>query len=253
LVNKMEHPVVTSQRFFETRLGELVDKDSIVVYEYSRGRTCMQVAEAIILDIRYPLYWGVPDDKHIWNAFHLGYKWCKTVSDDFWQKATETISVKAGDCEDSSIAFVACARCPGVSDWLGSDSVFEVFGEVRDAATYTLLGGHGWVVSKHIPDEQLRLYESTLDQVPAEYPVVEGQDPGLPVEVNGLLYKPEWVWNDEVFTVVGSMDHRNRSKKSKESPEKYEAISRAWGVDTKPAKAMRKSRARKVRKLLRLT
>lgn len=53
----------------------------------------------------------------------------------------------------------------------------------------------------------------------------------------------EWLWNDEKFMEVGSLDYRKREKEMKE---KYQALSDAWGIDTKPGKATKKSLARKV-------
>lgn len=185
------------------------------------------------------MWLGQPDDKHIWNAYHGGYKRCITVDLDFWQKASETLSVKVGDCEDSSIAFVACAR-----NFLNPKYVFEAFGLVRDANTGAVLGGHGWALSHNIPDEKFRLYESTLDEPPLRYPEVP--DVAKPFTLGNVVYEPEWLWNDKEFTVVGTMDYRERKKKEKETEEKYEALSDAWGIDTKPAKAMRKSLSRKL-------
>lgn len=232
-------PVVTNQRFFKLNLNELVDKDSLIVKEYVEEKTLTEVAEAIIREVRYPLHLGQPDDKHIWNAFHGGYKWCKTVNLDFWQKASETLAIKVGDCEDSSIAFVACART-----CLESSEVYEAFGLVRDANTGVVLGGHGWVLSKGLPDDKFRLYESTLDEPPLRYPEVP--DIAKPFTLGNVVYEPEWLYNDQEFIVVGSMDHRERKKEEKETQEKYRAIEDAWGVETKPSKAMRKSLARKV-------
>jgi hypothetical protein len=230
---------VTEQRFFKLGLNELVDLDSLIVREYVAGKTLMEVAEAIIREVRYPLHLGQPDDKHIWNAFHGSYKWCKTVNLDFWQKSSETLAMKVGDCEDSSIAFTACARL-----YLDSGGVYEAFGLVRDANTGAVLGGHGWVLSKGLPDDVFRLYESTLDEPPLRYPEVP--DVAKPFTLGNVIYEPEWLWNDQKFMVVGSLDYRERKKKEKETTEKYDALSDAWGVDTKPSKAMRKSLARKL-------
>jgi len=238
----MSFPIVNEQRFFKTALNELVDLDSITVKEYIKGKTLMEIAASIIKDIEYPLRLGQPDDTHIWNAFHG--KWCKTINEDFWQKASETLTVKIGDCEDSSIAFVACARALGLTQL----QVYEAFGYV-EATTGNILGGHGWVFSKGIPDDEWRLLESTLDEEPVLYPKVANIRQPFPF--NNIVYVIEELWNDKRFEEVGSLDYRKRKKREKETREKYDAIAEAWKTDTKPGKAMRKSTLHRIRRLLR--
>jgi len=224
-----EFPIIERQRFFKTRLNELFDLNSVVVQEYVKAFDSFKaIADDIIRIIDYPWYLGKPDDTHVWNAFHGTQKWCKRIDADFWQKASETLTIKVGDCEDSSIAFVTAVRAKGLS----ASNVYEAFGIVRDANTKVLLGGHGWAISKGIPDDKWRLYESTLDIPPAEYPIVE--NPEKPFRLGNIEYVPEWLFNDKIFKVVGSLDYREREKKDKETHEKYEAIAEAFGIETKP-------------------
>ena len=92
-----EFPVVTKQRFWPTRLNELLDYDSYQVEQFLQGVPNAKVlADKVIRVIEYPFYHGQPDDTHVWNAFHG--KWCKTITLDFWQKASETAAMKIGDC-----------------------------------------------------------------------------------------------------------------------------------------------------------
>jgi len=151
------------------------------------------------------------------------------------------------NCEDSSIAFVTAVRAKGLS----AGNVYEAFGVVRDANTKALLGGHGWAISKGIPDDKWRLYESTLDTPPAEYPIVK--NPEKPFKLGNIEYAPEWLFNDKIFKVVGSLDYREREKKKKETPKKYEAIHKAFGIETKFEKVLKKSKLYKIKKLLRIT
>lgn len=242
----MSFPIITEQRFFKTSLNQLFDVASPVVLEYvEKYPSIKAIADAIIINIAYPFHMGQPDDTHVWNAFHGNQKWCKRIDADFWQKASETVAVKVGDCEDSSIAFVTCALAKG----LAFENVYEAFGIVRDASTKQILGGHGWSYSKMIPDENFRCYESTLDTPPAEYPVVE--DIKVPFKLGDIEYVPEWLFNVKTFEVVGSMSYKDRKKEEKETHAKYHAIAEAWKQETKPHKAMHKSKVRKLRRLLR--
>lgn len=242
----MSFPVLTSQRFFRFRLSELFDLDSAVVEEYIEEiNTVKMLADSIIIDIDYPFYLGSPDDTHLYNCFHGDQKWCKRIDADYWQTSKETLSIRVGDCEDSSIAFVACARQLG----LKFDEVYEIFGVVRDAETGSILGGHGWSVFKD--EEGWHLVESTLDCPPEEYPIVP--DIFKDFQFENITYCPEWIFNDTEFHRVKEVTPFqviSMPKRKKETREKYEAIEKAWMTSTKPHKAFHRSFWAKVKSKL---
>lgn len=221
---------------------------SLAVEEYTKEITDVRMlADTIIIDIDYPFHFGTPDDTHIYNCFHGNQKFCKRIDLDYWQTAKETLSIRVGDCEDSSIAFVVCARQLGLSP----EEVYEIFGVVKDASTSVILGGHGWCVWK---DEQgWRLVESTLDCPPEEYPIVP--DIFKPFRLSNVIYEPEWIFNDSEFhdvtKKVAPFQVISMPKKKKETEEKYIAIAKAWRVDTKPLKAFHRGFIAKAKRLLR--
>jgi len=94
-------PVVEGKRFWPFRLNELVDLFSHQVTAYVESIEPDEpwvAADHIIRDIEYPFWLGRPDDTHVWNAFHGKYRRCYRVDLDFWQKASETLAVRVGDC-----------------------------------------------------------------------------------------------------------------------------------------------------------
>lgn len=244
----MSFPIFTSQRFFKFRLSELFDVHSPVVEEYADKLSIKELADVIIIDISYPFHLGQPDDTHIFNAFHGDQKWCERIDLDYWQKAAETLTIRVGDCEDSSVAFVTCARVLG----LKPDEVYEAFGIVKDASTGQILGGHGWAYFKD--GDKWRLVESTLDAPPEEYPVCP--DPFKPFQLANVIYEPEMLFNDseyhdittlKIYSLIGE----RILKKRKETPDKWKALSKAHQNYTKPDIAMRKSLLAKLRNILR--
>jgi len=223
----MSEPVIDSQHFFRRKITSLVDVHSDAVNEYVQSHPSIKlVADGIIRDIQYPFYMGRPDDKHTYNAYHG--KWCHTIELDYWQTAEETLTIKIGDCEDSSIAFVACAR-----HFLPETKVFECFGVVRNEQGQ-ILGGHGW---SYFYLEGWRLYESTLDVPPIEYPIVgkELNDIQSPVKIGNVIYDPEFLFNDKKYIPIANITYykEGTSMQNKETKEKYEAIERAWRIQTK--------------------
>ena len=245
-----DFPIVVKQRFWPTRLNELLDYDSYQVEEFIQGCPNAKVlADKIIRVIEYPFHHGQPDDLHVWNAFHG--KWCRRVELDFWQAASETAAMKIGDCEDSSILGVAGSLL------LGKEA-YEVFGYVEDVRTGEILGGHGWYYVKDpdgFGDDEFHYVESTLDAPPESYPVVE--DIRKPFVSGVWRLVPEIIWNKQVYEPIGlSFDLAGRVARflakirktrfievvgylaldfrEKETRRKYEALSRMWGVKTKP-------------------
>jgi len=240
----MEFPVLQDQRFFTFRLNELFDVDSQVIKDYvSNHPNAKDLADSIIRDVKYPFHMGSPDDTHLYNCYHGKYRWCKRIDWDYWQKSQETLTIFVGDCEDSSIAFVTCCLHLKVP-------AYEIFGVVRDAATNEILGGHGW--SAFQLEEEFRIYESTLDVPPQEYPIYgDGSFESLlkPLTFESIIYDPEWVFNKDDFRIVlkgllfktigfiGEVDYTSKIKKKyKDTIEKHRAIEKAWKQPTKVTK-----------------
>lgn len=237
-------PIVTEQFFWKILLNELLDFNSLPIKDYIKDvSTPKALADKIIRDIEYPFYLGRPDDTHILNCFHG--KWCKKITLDFWQPASWTAVIKIGDCEDSSILYVASAEAMDVSD----EDVYEVFGYVLDAKTQSLLGGHGWVYVRHksFGDDSWRYVETTLDIPPAEYPKVP--DINKPFNYQNIILVPEILWNSSKYIelMVESMRYYSLKKRDKESKKKYEAIQKAFEIPVKPLKKARKSMLSRLR------
>ncbi len=197
----MSHPVFKNQRFWKFSLKELFNLNSVLVQEYAEAsRDVIDLANRIILDIEYPFHLGRPTDSHQLLAFH-DYKKC--IDLDFWSKADETCAMRKGDCEDSSILFVTCARVIGLTE----KEVYEAFGVVRDAETKQILGGHGWAYFWH---DGWRLYESTLDAYPEEYPIVGEKHNDIieikePYTLANVIYDPESLFNDTEHHFIKSI------------------------------------------------
>jgi len=197
-MEEMSHPVFSRQRFWKFRLNELFNLDSVIVQEYAEAsKNVIDLTNRIILDIEYPFHLGQPTDSHQLLTFHT-YKKC--IDLDFWHKADETCALRKGDCEDSSIFFVTAARILGLSE----KEVYEVFGVVRDATTGEVLGGHGWAYFWY---DGWRLYESTLDAYPKEYPKVgvkhdEVTEIREPIRLENVVYDPEFLFNDKEYHFV---------------------------------------------------
>ena len=259
-----DFPIVVKQRFWPTRLNELLDYDSYQVEEFIQGCPNAKVlADKIIRVIEYPFHHGQPDDLHVWNAFHG--KWCRRVELDFWQAASETAAMKIGDCEDSSILGVAGSLL------LGKEA-YEVFGYVEEfkrnplnpkEGYWEVVGGHGWYYVKDpdgFGDDMFHYVESTLDTPPEKYPVVE--DIRKPFVSGVWRLVPEIIWNDKTYEVIideGAANVAFQSRvasflmrmrktryvevsymglrfREKETRRKYEALARMWSIQTKPLK-----------------
>jgi len=238
---EMSFPTFKDQRFWTFSLNELFDSDSVIIRQYikdicSRRALC----DKVIRDIQYPFdRYGNPTDVHIWNAFQ-GKK-CYEIKLDFWQKGSETVAQLMGDCEDSSILIVTCARAMNVPP----NEIYETFGYVREADSQRLLGGHGWAVFVLYDDKQFRLVESTLDQPPVLYPIV--RDIKKPFRINNIEYVPEWIFNWKEFEMVNEI---NPPKRKKETREKYLAIHQAWKIPTKFEVAESRLRLLRARRLI---
>jgi len=223
-----EFPTITGKRFWDFELNELVDLDDHQVGKYLETikDDPKAVADAVINDVQYPFHLGQPDDHHVWNCFHGEYKFCKTVLLDFWQKASETAVMRVGDCEDSSVLYVALA-----GKLVGAEDVFEVLGLVKDADTGQILGGHGWAVCRW--DNKWHLIESTLDVPPEEYPIME--DYRRPYTIGKWVYDPMVLFNwDNCLEIIPLATYLKLTFKAKETRQKYEAILLAWDRPVKP-------------------
>jgi hypothetical protein len=242
----MSFPVITGKRFEPFRLNELFDFNRHVVGKFFEDcRTAKDAADKVIRVIQYPMYMGQPDDQHHWNHFHG--KFDRTITEDYWQTCSETALFGWGDCEDSSVLTVGGIRLKGVSP----SNVYEVFGVVRDASG-SILGGHGWVYAKDpsFETDKYVLVESTLDTPPAKYPEVGStlDDLKKPFRLENIIYDPEVLFNDQVYVEVRPITLGRRDTRVK-----HEAIEKAWGIESKYMKALRRSRLYKLKRALRLT
>jgi hypothetical protein len=237
--------VIEGTRFEPFELNELFDYNRYVVRKFFEDcKTAKDVADKVIIAVQYPFYLGQPDDTHKWNHFHG--KWCKTITEDYWQTCSETALFLIGNCEDSSVLTVGGMRLKGVSP----DNVYEVFGLVKDA-NGNILGGHGWVYAKDksFGTDKFVLVESTLDEPPEKYPEVSLglDDLKKPFRYENIVYEPEWLFNDVQFIEIPSDKSVLKVVKKKrfvENRMKYEAIARAWKINTKPLKKFRSKLAR---------
>ena len=258
----MSFPVIEGERFEPFALNELFDFNRHVVRKFFEDcRTAKDVADKVIRAVQYPFFAGQPDDRHRWNHFHG--KWCRTIDADYWQLSSESALFCIGDCEDSSVLAVSGMRLLGVAP----ESVYEVFGVVKDASSGNVLGGHGWVYAKDpsFGTDKYVLVESTLDTPPASYPEVGASldDLKRPFRLGNVVYDPEWLFNDRYFIVVPpsspergaawtalALGMGRRRKRSVESPRKYEALAQAWGASLKPLKHFKRSKLHRLRKAL---
>jgi len=239
-------PVIEGTRFEPFRLNELFDYNRHVVQDFFKNcKTARDVAELVIRAVQYPLYMGQPDDEHIWNHYHG--KWCRVIEWDYWQMCSETALFLIGDCEDSSVLTVGGMRLLGVS----SRDVYTVFGLVKDS-TGEVLGGHGWVYARDpsFGTNKFVLVETTLDVPPSRYPEVGVtlDDLKRPYKFESVIYEPEQLFNDEVYIELRPLITRKRSKRS--SRRVHEVIERAWGVESKYMKALRRSLSYRIKRWL---
>jgi hypothetical protein len=246
----MSFPIIEGTRFEKFRLNELLDYNAYCVIEFFEDcRTAKDVADKVIRVVQYPFFMGRPDDKHTWNYFHG--KWCRTITDDYWQKASETALTMIGDCEDSSVLAASGMRLKGVSP----ENVYVAFGVVKDTTTGTILGGHSWVLARDASfgTDKFVLVESTLDTPPPRYPEVglTLDDLKRPFVWEGIVYVPEQLFNDVVYVEVKPLTTM-RERRMRERKEKYDAIMRAWKAKTKYHVALERSRLHRMKRALRL-
>jgi len=253
-------PVVRSQFFYPIWLNELLDWQSYQVSEYVRGKSsAREVADSIIRDIEYPLWMGVPDDSHALNCYHGQYKWCRTVSEDFWDPASMVLGTnKVADCDGSAIALAACLRAIGVKP----EDVYVVFGYVRNASSGEVVGGHAYVFCRDPSfgnGDSFSYLEATLDTPPDRYPPVP--DIRKPFTWGNWQLVPEIIWNDKYYEEIPPSADLSSSVarfiagmrkigkndivkvgyfhlrfREKETRRKYLALAEAWQLPVKPLK-----------------
>jgi len=233
--DRIQIVILMQKRFFPFELQDLIQPCQKLVREYVRQfSNVYDIANAIIREIKYPFHLGVPDDTHIYNAYHG--KWCKVIEIDYWDTAEEVLGTKLADCDGSSICFVTCLRAFGVS----ASRVYEVFGVVKDYRTDQILGGHAWSIFEN---KGWRLYESTLDRPPSEYPEIPS--PYKPSIIGNVKYEPDIIFNDKLILMSKEYHRKN------ETHEKYELIAEAWNIETKPHLEFHKIKNRILRFILR--
>jgi hypothetical protein len=248
----LSFPVVNGQYFYKIYLNELIDWYSYPVKEYVKDkRSAKEVVDSLIIDIRYPMYMGRPDDTHVLNMYHGKFKWCRKIDEDFWDKASMILGTnKVADCDGSAIVAVACLRAFG----LKPEDVFVAFGSVRDAATNAILGGHAWTYARDpsFGTDKYVLCEMTLD-TPPRYPEVGStlEDLKKPFAWEGVVYEPEQLFNDVVYVEIKPLTTM-RERRMRERKEKYEAIMKAWKIKTKYHAALERSKLYRIKRALRL-
>lgn len=245
-----EFPVVSREYFYPIYLNELIDPESYTVKCYVKDKTSVkQIADSIILDVKYPIHWGLPDDTHVLSMYFGRYRWTKVIFWDFWDKGSMVLGTnKVADCDGSTIAFVTACRSFGVSQ----EDVFAVFGVVKqDGRT---LGGHAWAYVRDRSFGTFRyvLVETTLDTPPEKYPEVGDsiEDLKRPFYYNGIWYEPEFLFNDKRY--IGLVNFEYRKRFPMETVAKHLALEKAFYTRTKLLEQLRQSKTYKIRSKLRL-
>jgi len=235
---------VEAKRWLDFRLDEFLRSDEVVKRFADKLKTIREICEFVITQFDYPLRFGAPTDVHKNNWF--SGLCCHQITLDYWQTASETLRTLRlnrlkgkkgyGDCEDTSILFVALMqeKCY---------EAYECLGLVYRGDE--LLGGHGWAIFK---DEVgvWRLYESTLDQPPEYpngYPIVDPSSNEY--RVGDLRYVAwvkfnrheyyEWIEGGEKSMMTLYL---NLTRRMKERRRKYEEIGKAWNLPVKPLKKL---------------
>lgn len=224
---------VASKRWLSFRINQVLDTGD-PVWEY-RGtfHSRRDICDFVIERFEYPMKNGAPTDKHTNNWF--GGKCCHTITKDYWQSASETLRTLrlssgkgVGDCEDVSSLHTNLFL---MKRW----RAFEVLGVVSQDGE--LLGGHGWSIFE---DEtgMWRLYEGTLSEAPNYpdgYPQIDPE--ATEWTVGGLTYMGAMKFDRRrFFQNEDAPDLFGFGMKDKETRAKHEAISAAWGMDTKAIK-----------------
>ncbi|RLI87523.1 MAG: hypothetical protein DRP01_01570 [Archaeoglobales archaeon] len=226
---------VEAKRFWKFKLNELLDIDSEICQEFFGGLTTWrQVARKVIERVEYPFRMGLPDDKHTYNAYFGKYKRCWTLTADYWDKVSEVVATLVGDCDGSSIAIVGGCLIIGVE-------AYQCLGYLYKGDK--ILGGHAWPIVHDPESDKWYLVESTLDEVPEEYPEIDPETNWW--NMNELRYHAwvkfnnthyyEWIGGSES---MGIKEYLKLGRKLKETREKYEAIRRAWRKRVKPLSRM---------------
>lgn len=240
---------VAAKRWLDFKLDKLLEVDDDFMEYVTRGipgsgldlKTREDACNLVISAFDYPMVRGIPTDCHRDNWF--SGLCCHQVTQDYFQTASETLrtlrlnrvegSLKKGygDCEDVSVLFVALFLMKLWEAW-------ECFGAVLEDGN--LLGYHGWGIWA---DEKgiWRPYEATLS-IPPKYPdgYPEIDPEATKWNVNGITYQGfakfkigEYYESEEGEDLLKALRIGFRGK---ETRKKHEAISRAWGIKTKPLK-----------------
>lgn len=240
-----------AKRWLDFKLDRLLEVDDAFMDYVTREipgsglglKTREDICNFVISAFDYPMVRGLPTDCHRNNWF--SGLCCHQVTQDFFQTASETLrtlrlsrvegSLKKGygDCEDVSVLLVALF-------WMMKWEAWECFGAVLEAGN--LLGYHGWAI---FADEQgiTRLYEATLS-IPPEYPdgYPEIDPDATEWNVGGITYqgfakykRKEYYESEEGEDLFKALRIGFRGK---ETRRKHEAISRAWGIKTKPMRRL---------------
>jgi len=242
-----------AKRFMTIKLTDLITDHWEYIEQFMKKHGIVSVYDAIkfvIEEIDYPLTRGIPDDKHVWNAF--SGKACFKLTFDYWQTAFETLMTYIlnkklkgkkgyGDCEDTSILLTAFLRILEENAWV-------VVGKVYKRGQY--LGGHAWVIAEF--HGAWRLVETTLDKMPSYPSGFPPVDPNKNIYVVGdLMYKAIFRFNDKFYEFWAEPSRGDNPRlnprivvekyfklkaREKEKYSKHKAIAEAWGIPTKPLK-----------------
>ena len=182
---------VEAKRWFGFTVDELFRGSDIENEYLKKFKSKKDIARFVIEEFDYPYsWWGSPTDRHCLFWF---WKWGRCVVEDYWQSVRESLLIHKynggkgyGDCEDTSILFTGL-----MNDKFGYVA-YEMLGVVYDNRTGQILGGHGWSIFE---DDMgvWRLYESTLDKVPDEYPEINPNKREF--VVGNIKYVAFWKFN----------------------------------------------------------
>lgn len=231
--------VVEAKRWLAFKLSQLFDTGDPLLEYRSVLKTKEDICDFVIAEFDYPMRAGLPTDKHYNNWFDSNC--CHQITADYWQQASETLrtlhlNARAakkgyGDCEDVAVLFTTLFLMKKWQSWMCIGAVLQ---------DGNLLGYHGWSIFEEV-DGIWRLHEATLS-IPPIYP--EGYpriDPDAAEwSVNGLIYQALAKFNrKEYYEPADESLMKNYLQvglESKETRRKHEAISKAWGIETKALK-----------------
>ena len=118
---------------------------------------------------------------NIWK-FVIDSAWYTYDKVESWQFPQETIARKKGDCEDTTILFVALCRQAGIPP----TDVFNALGWLKVDGKDI---GHSWPIAKG-EDGNWYIYESTLETYPL---------PTRPMLFKGSPYRAEWGFHNWAY------------------------------------------------------